>query len=123
MSLIFALFACSAADDSGDKSDDGLGGVGYTEEAFADDFFDVLCDQFLACYDETTLGYMGITDKQSCLDLYNTDGETTGETVDCVYNADKAKECVNDYGALTCEELLAGTYPASCNEACPVEEE
>ncbi len=91
---------------------------GITEDEYAEEFINIFCDLAEECYDEITLTALGFSTADECVDLYSDLGEDTGGEDTCEFDSDAAQTCLDEYSALTCDDLNAGTTPSACALVC-----
>ena len=90
-------------------------GCGYSEEKYADDLTEVLCNKYDECDWNELLGYESVDDCLAAADE-SSDGETDDS---CDFDGTAAKACVDGMDALTCDELSDFTaWPSECSDVC-----
>jgi hypothetical protein len=95
----------------------GCGGI--SEEAYTEQSISLSCERAIECYDEKTLKMMGWTDQATCEESL-TALVDAGEDVECEFDSKAASACLDEYAALSCDDIMAGTMGASCDDVCPV---
>jgi hypothetical protein len=103
-------------------------GGGMSEDQFTDEMIGVTCDKVFECTtaeEIEAVGWFFGANSAECEALFEGAEvvEDTGATVECDFDSDAARTCVDAMEALSCEDWAAGTFPASCEEVCPVEDE
>ena len=94
-----------------------------TEEEFAESFWDTTCDLMFECTSAEEIEAAGAfwmfgEDAAACKALTD-EGEGTEDTGDtCEFDAEAASTCLDEYQALTCDDLTAGTTPDTCSTVC-----
>ena len=111
-----------------------MAGCGYSEDSFTDDYMTNMCDKLVECEAQFVEYYtaMGLDEatSQSTFDTTytavcesTTDVEDTGAEVECTFDADLAKTCVDDLAAAVCDaaQPIGFATPTSCNTVytCP----
>ena len=84
----------------------------YDYDTFADDLLQTSCDKMQEC--EMFTDYFTYDD---CLALGDIE-DTSTEPWECAdYDGGAAKDCVDEYAAIACEDLASGA-PAICDSVC-----
>jgi hypothetical protein len=90
-----------------------LVGCGYDYETFGDDMLQTSCDKMEEC--EFFTDYFTYDD---CLALGDAE-DTGGEVWECAdYDSGAAKECVDAWAAVSCDDFLTGTGLEICDDVC-----
>src|SRR5262245_17569938 len=81
----------------------------------------VICSKLYSCVDSATIQQtLGFTSQGECVTTYESTLKcaTAKDTcpVGTTYNGAAADTCVNDYNAMSCNQLAQGTQPLSCNQ-------
>lgn len=93
---------------------------GLSEDDFAEQLGDLVCDKTFECAGETTLGFLPWASAEECKNAEATGTTpptgTTGTGTDCEFDSDKGQACLDDLEAATCDGGF--TLPASCADVC-----
>jgi hypothetical protein len=113
---LFAVVGCGSDDDKG-------GGAGTPAEA-CKSLVATVCAKFFGCFTkEEQMAAAAIigNNEADCRTKFEQD-QCGAEMIKCdsgeTYSSSKAQECIDQYKALSCDELKSGTEPAACNSVC-----
>jgi len=112
VSLAFGVVVASAFACSGSSPADECNKIVQTT-----------CDRLFECLDQATLTTLGYSSEADCDTKLGAQTNCANAQSSCpagtTYNGSMADQCVNDYKALTCDQLkTAGSTPASCSKVC-----
>jgi hypothetical protein len=88
-------------------------GCGYDYDTFGDDMLQTSCDKMEEC--EFFTDYFTYEDCLALGDVEDTGGE---EWVCEDYDSGAAKECVDAWAAVSCDDFLTGTGLEICDDVC-----
>ncbi len=84
-------------------------GCGYDVDTYADDMLNASCDKMEECE------YFTYDDCKALGDVE----DTSAEPWECAdYDSGAAKECVDAYAAVSCDDFLTMTGLEICNDVC-----
>ena len=98
-----------------------------TQEKFEEKSWNVGCDLLFECVseeDRTSMGPVWVfgdtVEECYTLDDEDSDEDTATSSVDCDYNKQLAKECLNELELLTCDDFTDFNYnvPDPCEKVC-----
>jgi len=83
----------------------------------------VACSKLYQCVDSATIQQqLGFANESACVTSYESLLKCSTAQTNCpagtTYNGAQADTCVNDYNNLACNQVAAGTQPASCKTVC-----
>lgn len=88
---------------------------GYKQEDFAPDYATAVCDLYVDC---EILGVSQVYETvEDCEAAVVEEKDEGGGNCDA-YDKEKAEQCIQDLEAMSCDDLYAESWPASCDEAC-----
>lgn len=93
----------------------------YSEDQYVDDYFRVTCDKTFECYDEDTLALFGYGESaDECYDFFMEayNAADDGGDDSCDFVSGEAKTCIAELEALSCDDYMAGSFPAACSAVC-----
>lgn len=90
-----------------------LVGCGYDYDTFADEMLQTSCDKMQEC--ELFNDYFTYDD---CLALGDIEDTSTDPWECADYDSGAAKECVDGWAAISCDDLLAGSTVDVCDTVC-----
>lgn len=113
---LFAVVGCS--------SDDKGGGSAGTPEQACKTLVSALCSKFFGCFtkeEQMAAAALIGNNEADCRTKYEQE-QCGAEMVKCdsgeTYSSTKAQECIDQYKALSCDEVKDGTTPAACDAVC-----
>lgn len=108
----------------------GLAACGYTEEKYAEDYTDAICENLSGCEADIVAAYVALgMDEATAQTTFDTtytatceteatdDGEDGEDT--CDFDGAAAQECVDGVKAMSCDFWSTGTgFPEVCATVC-----
>jgi len=101
----------------------GLYNCGLSPEAACKEIITTTCQKLIECTGDAAKKLMPyLKDQASCETEFNKKNDCAEPNAACkdgkTYSASQAGKCIDDYKALTCEEMKAGKKLTSCDTVC-----
>jgi len=99
--------------------------VGCFALNYEENLVGTICDKFTECEADVVGAYVAAgMDDASAQATFDTAVEPycswvdDGEDSDCDFQKSEAKDCVSGWESLTCDQLVSGDLPTSCDNVC-----
>ena len=91
-----------------------------TEETFVNGYIDITCDKMVECLGAALMEAEGFgEDAGECAVILAAQGSDTGSnTCGGEWDAGMASTCLDEYEALSCDEIMGGETPDACYLVC-----